>query len=633
MTQILSQINQTSDLRRLTIAEMVQLADEIRAELLRVVPVNGGHLASNLGVVELTIALHSIFDSPRDKIIWDVAHQSYVHKLLTGRRDKFCTLRQYGGLCGFTERSESIHDPFGAGHAGTSISAALGMAIARDLKGEDYRVVAVIGDGAMTSGMALEALNHAGHLGTGIIVILNDNAMAISPNVGALARSLKQIRLDRRYYRAKEGAEQVITKLPLGSQVWQASKQVKKSVKGLFTPSRVWEEFGFIYVGPIDGHDISELKAALQISLKYKRPVLVHVLTKKGKGFDPAEDDAISFHGLPPNGEATSGSGIPSFTEVFGKTCLQLARQNERVVAITAAMRDSTGLRYMASEFPGRVFDVGICEQHAVTFAAGSAAQGFIPIIAIYSTFLQRAFDQILHDVCLQNLPVVFALDRGGIVGEDGKTHQGIFDMSYLNCIPNMTVAAPKDENELQHLLYTAVEANCPMAIRYPRGAGFGVPLDSKLERLPLGRGEMLRFGEDVAIVAIGSMVLPALQAAEKLEKQGIRCAVFNARFAKPLDRNQIIDIAIVTQRLITVEENTTIGGFGSAVTDLLQSEGLSQVKVERIGIPDVYVEHGPQNLLRSNYDLDDRGIANRILQAFPELGAISSSVAGKITG
>jgi 1-deoxy-D-xylulose-5-phosphate synthase len=535
MARLLDQIDSPENLKSLKQAELKQLAAEIREELVSVVSTNGGHLASNLGVVELTIALHRIFDSPRDKIVWDVGHQAYTHKLLTGRRDKFASLRQYQGLSGFTSRSESQHDPFGAGHASTSVSAALGMAIARDLAGEDHNVVAVIGDGAATGGMALEGLNQVGHLGSRIIVILNDNGMSISPTVGALARLLARVRVDQRYYRAKERSRRLINALPMGKRLWRAGQQVESGVRGLVMPTTLWEELGFAYVGPFDGHNLHELETALAQARDYRRgPIFVHVVTTKGKGYRPAEGDAVYFHGVP--AKKTSNKVIPTYSEVFAQTVLRLARENPRLVAITPAMPEGNCLSIVEAEFPERMFDVGICEQHAVTFAAGLATQGYMPVVAIYSTFLQRAFDQIIHDVCLQDLPVVFAIDRGGIVGDDGKTHQGTFDISYLTLIPNLIVAAPKDENELQHLLYTATKSTHPMAVRYPRNSGLGVKLDQELHLIPIGKSEVLRQGDDVAIFAIGATVAPAFEAARELALHGIEATVVNARFAKPLD-------------------------------------------------------------------------------------------------
>jgi 1-deoxy-D-xylulose-5-phosphate synthase len=619
MARLLDQIDSPENLKSLKQAELKQLAAEIREELVSVVSTNGGHLASNLGVVELTIALHRVFDSPRDKIVWDVGHQAYTHKLLTGRRDKFASLRQYHGLSGFTSRNESQHDPFGAGHASTSVSAALGMAIARDLANEDYNVVAVIGDGAATGGMAFEGLNQVGHLGSRLIVVLNDNGMSISPTVGALAKLLAKVRVDHRYHRAKERSRRLLNALPLGKRLWQAGQQVESGVKGLVMQTTLWEELGFAYVGPFDGHNIHELETALAQARDYRMgPFFVHVVTTKGKGYSPAEGDAVYFHGVP--AKKTSNKVIPTYSEVFAQTVLRLARENPRLVAITPAMPEGNCLSIVEAEFPDRMFDVGICEQHAVTFAAGLATQGYMPVVAIYSTFLQRAFDQIIHDVCLQDLPVVFAIDRGGIVGDDGKTHQGAFDISYLTLIPNLIVAAPKDENELQHLLYTATKSTHPMAVRYPRNSGLGVKLDQELHLIPIGKSEVLRQGDDVAIFAIGATVAPAFEAARELALHGIEATVVNARFAKPLDSELIIDLAGRIKRIVTVEENTLKGGFGNSVIDFLQESEISDIQVKSIGLPDEFVEHGTQPVLRSKYGLDAKGITRQVLTLFPAL-------------
>jgi 1-deoxy-D-xylulose-5-phosphate synthase len=619
MPRLLDRIDSPADLKELTQKELGQLASEIREELVTTVSANGGHLASNLGTVELTIALHRIFNSPRDKVVWDVGHQAYTHKLLTGRKNSFESLRQFGGLSGYTSRDESEHDPFGAGHASTSISAALGMAIARDLSHDNYHVVAVIGDGAVTGGMALEALNQAGHLGSKLIVILNDNGMSISPTVGALARLMAKVRFDRRYHYAKEKSWRLLRRLPFSNRLWQASRQVESGVKGLVMHTTLWEELGFAYLGPVDGHNIRELETAFTQARDYRhRPTLVHVITTKGKGYLPAEGDAVYFHGVP--AKSASNGVIPTYSEVFAQTILRLSRQNPRLTVITPAMPEGNCLNIVQAEFPERVFDVGICEQHAVTFAAGLATQNYIPVVAIYSTFLQRAFDQVIHDVCLQELPIVFAIDRGGIVGDDGKTHQGTFDLSYLTLIPKLIVSAPKDENELQHLLYTAVKCGRPMAVRYPRGTGVGVKLDTELHTIPIGKGEIVRQGEDVAILAIGVTVPAALEAAQELAPKGIEATVVNARYAKPLDSELILSLAGHTKRMVTVEENTLSGGFGSGVIELLQESGINDVQVKSLGIPDEFVEQGSQAILRSKYGLDAEGIARQVLTFFPAI-------------
>ncbi len=619
MPRLLDQINDPVDLKRLSLGDLNRLSEEIREELVTTVFQTGGHLASNLGVVELTIALHSVFNSPTDKIIWDVSHQCYVHKLLTGRKDRFGTIRQHGGLCGFTDRVESPHDPWGAGHASTSVSAALGMAIARDLKGEDHHVVAVIGDGAMTGGLAFEGVNQAGHLRSRLIVILNDNQMSISPNVGAMAWYLNRLRADPRYYQAKSQWEKRLTGSGLGRRLLHYLRHIKNSLKGMVIPTMIWEELGFTYLGPVDGHNIGTLRDTLNLAMGVTgRPVIVHVITTKGKGYNPAEEDAVQYHGVAPNG--TKKSAAPTYTRVFGQTLCKIARQDKRVIAITPAMIPGTGLTDFSKEFPDRCFDVGIAEEHAVTFAAGLATQGLKPVAAIYSTFVQRAYDQVVHDVCIQNLPVVLAMDRAGIVGDDGRTHQGIFDFSYLRHIPNITIMAPADENELQAMLWTAFSLDSPTAIRYPRGAGVGVPLDETPQTVPVGKAAVLRRGRDLAIVAVGTMVHPALAAAEQLAAEGIDAAVINARFVKPLDRSLIAGVARNFNRLITVEENVLAGGFGSAVLELLEERSLNEVVVKCIGLPDEFVEHGDPVLLRARHNLDAAGIAKVIRNTFPEL-------------
>lgn len=616
---ILDHIDTPRQLAALSYPELKQLAAEIRQKLLDTVAETGGHVSSNLGVVELTIALHRIFESPRDKIVWDVGHQGYVHKLLTGRRERFNTLRQFGGISGFLVREESPHDAFGAGHAGTSVSAALGMAVARDLRGENYHVAAIIGDGSLTAGMSLEAMNHAGHLGTRLIVILNDNEMSIAHNVGAISRALNQLRVDPRYHRAKEEVDQMVQRLPRGEDAREAVRRVLHGVKALVLPNLLWEELGFTFVGAVNGHNIAAVEEALQRAKAYRGPCLIHVLTQKGHGYGPAEEDSVRWHGVAPNGSAKKKA--PTYTKVFGQTLVSEMRTNERVVAITAAMPDGTGLNDATEAFPNRVFDVGIAEQHAVTFAAGLAANGALPVVAIYSTFLQRAYDQVIHDVCIQKLPVVLALDRAGIVGDDGKTHQGIFDLSYLRCVPEIVVAAPRNENELQHLIHTGIShiaaGKGPFAVRYPRGAGTGEHMDKQLRVLPVGKGELLRQGDDLALLAIGSAVGHALEAADLLADQGIRAAVVDARYLKPLDSELILEVASRCGRVITIEENVVAGGFGEAVLEMLASHQLAGVKVEVVGLPDEFVEHGAPSLLREKYGLSGAAIAKRAVEAF----------------
>jgi 1-deoxy-D-xylulose-5-phosphate synthase len=618
MTKILDRIDKPGDLKSLTYPELTQLASEIREELVSVVSENGGHLASNLGTVELTLALHRVYNAPHDKIVWDVGHQTYTHKLVTGRRKQFTSLRQYGGLSGFTSRDESEYDTFGAGHSSTSISAALGIAVARDFSGEDYHVVAVIGDGSIAGGMAIEGLNQTGHIGTRLVVILNDNGMSISPTVGAIARFLDRIRFDHRYRVSREKSKKLLNRLPLGKPVWRVGLQIESWLKDVSRPTRFWENFGFSYVGPVDGHDIKKLEIALNRARNFtESPIVVHVITTKGNGYLPAEGDSVYFHGIAGNCHADTKS-IPTYSKVFAQTTLKLARENPKLVVVTPAMPEGNCLNIVQEEFPKRVFDVGICEQHAVTFAAGLATQGYLPVLAIYSTFLQRSFDQIIHDVCLQSLPMVFAIDRGGIVGDDGKTHQGLFDLSYMSLIPNMIVSAPKDENELQHMLYTAVKSGRIMAVRYPRSMGLGVSMDAELKELPIGKGEILRQGNDAAILAIGSMVAPALEAAESLALQGIEVTVVNARFVKPVDTELIVDITTRIKYIITVEENTLSGGFGNYVNDAVRQANISDVIIRNVGVPDVFVEHGRQEFLRSKYGLDAPGIIRKVLELIP---------------
>ncbi len=619
MHPFLSKINSPADLKGLKPDELYALGSELREVMIKTVSSNGGHLASSLGVVELSIALHTVFDSPQDKIIWDVGHQSYAHKLLTGRRDEFCTLRQFEGISGFPDPCESPHDAFPGGHAGNSISAALGMALARDLGKKDFNVVAVIGDGSLTSGMALEAVNHAGHMGTPFTVVLNDNGMSISHSVGSICRLLNRVRCAQTFVSINEKLAKKLPGLYLDGLFWNLGHRIKNRLIKMMMLNALWDELGFNYFGPVDGHNIKELIATLQRVRGFKsRPTILHVITTKGKGYEPAEHDAVKYHGVSPIKKEKPIA--PTYSQVFSQTIIRLMEENPRVVAITAAMLDGTGLGQAAQKFPDRVFDVGICEQHAVTLGAGLAAQGYIPIIAIYSTFLQRAYDQIVNDVCIMQLPVIFAVDRAGIVGDDGKTHQGAFDVSYLRSAPHLIVSAPKDEDELQHLLFTAVNAGAPMAIRYPRGSGPGIPLEPEFRALPIGKGEILRSGNDIAIVALGATVHQSLAAADRLAALGVRCSVANARYAKPLDEGLISGLSRKTGRIITVEENVLSGGFGSAVAEFLRHDKAHATKLECIAFPDMFIRHGTQEHLRSIYDLDASGIVRRIKQSFPEL-------------
>ena len=617
--QLLQKINSSADLKMLTLEEIKLLAGEIRQLIIDVVSKNGGHLAPNLGVVELTLALHKVFTTPKDKIIWDVGHQSYIHKILTGRKELFPTLRQYHGMSGFPKRKESEHDAFGTGHSSTSISAALGMAVARDLKGEDINVIAVIGDGSMTGGMAFEALNNAGDLHKKMIVILNDNEMSISKNVGAMSQYLCDLRTGETYNKIKRDVEGWLKGLDFGSDVLSAIERLKGSVKYLMVPSSVFEELGFKYLGPIDGHDLNKLLEVLEAAKHVNGPVLVHVITKKGKGYEPAETSPNKFHGTGPfeiaTGKKISDPDAPiAYTEMFGKTLTELAAENEKIVAITAAMPDGTGLNKFAEQYPQRFFDVGIAEQHAVTAAAGMAAEGLKPVVAVYSTFLQRAYDSVLHDICMQNLPVTLCLDRAGIVGDDGYTHHGVFDYAYLRSMPQMTIMAPKDENELRHMLNTALSFDGPITIRYPRGSGVGVDCSEALQQLSIGKGEVLREGEGVCLLAIGSMVAVALQAADVLAEQGIKAGVINLRFAKPLDEELLVQAAKKYSKLVTLEEGVVAGGVGSAVLELLNNKGLLQTtQVLNLGIPDEFVPHGDKKYLFRDIGLDLDSIIAKI--------------------
>jgi 1-deoxy-D-xylulose-5-phosphate synthase len=630
MNKFLNTIHSPADLKKIERHDLPELVNETRKFIIDTVSKTGGHIASNLGVVELTIALHYIFNPPEDSIIWDVGHQCYTHKILTGRRDSFATLRQYKGISGFPRRDESIYDAFDTGHSGTSISLALAFAIARDKKHPSNSVMAVIGDGSMTAGLALEGLNNAGVLNSNLIVVLNDNKMSISPNVGAISAILNKIITGQMYNKMKGEVESLIKNIPgIGGQMAKLAHRVEDAIKGIFVPGRFFEDLGFKYVGPIDGHNLNHLLDTFESVKRLRGPILVHVVTTKGKGYKPAEDGANSFHGASPfdvtTGNFKKKKAPLTYTEIFSKTLVSLAKTDERIVAITAAMSDGTGLDSFAVQFKKRFYDVGIAEQHAVTFAAGLASQGFKPVVAIYSTFLQRAYDQILHDVCLTNLPVTFAVDRAGIVGEDGPTHQGLFDLSYLRSMPNMVLMAPKDENELQHMIKTAIEYNGPAAVRYPRGSGEGVKLTENIKSIDIGRGEVMRDGYDIAILAIGSTVYPSLEAASILFNNGINAFVVNMRFVKPIDRKIIIESCQKTGALITVEENVLQGGFGSAVLEVLEEEGMNTIHMKRIGIPDRFIEHGSQSIIREKYQLTPSGIAATILEFLKKSGIINS--------
>ncbi|NLN38806.1 MAG: 1-deoxy-D-xylulose-5-phosphate synthase [Smithella sp.] len=612
---VLQNIDLPRDLRALNLAELNTLAGEIRNLIVNTVAATGGHLASSLGAVELTLALHYVFNAPEDKLIWDVGHQCYTHKIVTGRKDKFSTLRKQGGLSGFPKREESVYDTFNVGHSGTSIAAAAAFAEAHCLRGDKFRTIAVIGDGSMTTGMAFEALNWAGDRKKRVIIVLNDNEMSISPNVGALSSYLNRIMTGERVTRLRGELKNFLKKIPnIGEQVIRFSRQVEESVKTFVVPGALFEELGFTYVGPLEGHRLDHLIKNFENVKNLEGPVLVHVITQKGRGYKFAEENSPTYHGIAPFDVETgmtiaSPGAAPSYTEVFGRTLVGLAAADERIVAITAAMCEGTGLEKFRQAFPARLYDVGIAEQLAVTFAAGMAVEGFLPVVAVYSTFLQRAYDQILHDVCLQKLPVVFAVDRAGIVGEDGATHQGLFDLAYLRNIPGMIVMAPKDENELQHMLKTAVGCGRPVAVRYPRGKGLGVALDEEITALPVGRGELLCEGSDLAIIAVGSTVGPSLTVAEKLRAAGFTARVINARFIKPLDAEMICAAAADTGKILTVEENVLDGGFGSAVLELLAQKGIAGVTVRRLGIQDEFVEQGTQAGLRRAHGIDAEGI------------------------
>ena len=617
MPKILDSIRGPQDLKKLPPKKLPQLATEIRALILDVVSKNGGHLASNLGAVELTMALHYVFDSPRDTIIWDVGHQCYTHKILTGRRDRFCTLRQRLGILGFPDREESEHDIYNTGHASTALSAALGIAVARDKRKDDHKVIAVVGDGGLTGGVAWEALNQIGHLREPVIIVLNFNEMSISPNVGAMSKYLSYLVSGQHYLRIKDQAKSILKSIPaVGRPIIRVGRAVEDTVKKVFFPGLVFEELGIRYVGPVQGHSLPSLIEVFEDARAYDGPVLIHCVTQKGRGYAPARTNPERFHGAAPfdraTGEPLSNSTVPTYSQVFGQAMLKLARRDERIIAITAAMPEGTGLSRFAGELPGRFYDVGIAEQHAVNFAAGLALRGLKPVVAIYSTFLQRAYDQLYHDVSLQDLPVVFALDRAGLVSDDGPTHQGVNDIVYLRHMPHMIVMAPKDENELQRMLKSALVYGHPAAIRFPKGRGRGVALEEDPQGITLGKSELLKEGKDL-ILAYGSMVYPALEAAAELEKEGLSLAVVNARFAKPLDEEAILPYAKSGNAVITVEEGIISGGFGGAVRELLDREGRFDIRFLSIGLPSEVYPLGKADEIRKIYGLDSAGLAGRI--------------------
>ena len=623
MATLLEAIDSPQDLKSLTRDQLPQLAAELRTRIVEVVSRSGGHLASSLGAVELAIAIHYVFDIPRDKLIWDVGHQAYAHKMLTGRRESFDTLRQFGGLSGFTRRNESPFDTFSTGHSSTSISAGLGIACAKHLKHDHSKVLAVIGDGSLTAGLAYEGLNQTGdtHKDKDLIVILNDNDMSIAKNVGALSSLLSRTFSRKRLQNWRKDFGVFLKSLPrIGDDIYRLAKRSEESFKTFVTPGMLFEAFNFDYFGPIDGHNLTHLINILNNIKSLKEPVLLHVTTTKGKGYPPAEKNPIYFHGCG-SFEIDTGAckdtrlGVPSFTDVFGQTMVELARTDSNIVAVTAAMPEGTGLVPFAEAYPDRFFDVGIAEQHGVTFAAGLSTEGFRPVVAIYSTFLQRAYDQILHDVCLENLPVVFALDRGGIVGEDGPTHHGLFDLSYLRSLPNMVVMAASDENELRRMLVTALSHQGPAAFRYPRGTGTGIRLEDPIRPLEIGRGRVVAEGSDLLMLAAGRPVGDTLEAQRQLALEGIHATVVDARFIKPLDRNLIAQLASEIPRILTIEENVLHGGFGSAVLECLHDAGVSGFRLRRLGVPDRFVEHGAPDVLRRQVGLDAASIVSAARQ------------------
>lgn len=622
---LLDRIDSPNDLKKLSVPEMETLAQEIRQFLIENLSKTGGHLAPNLGVVELTLAMHYLYDSPKDKLIFDVGHQSYVHKILTGRKNRFHTLRKYKGLCGFVKRSESEHDVWEAGHSSTSLSAAMGMAVARDLKGETNKILAVIGDGALTGGMALEALNHIGHERKNLTVVLNDNEMSIAPNVGALHNYLSKIRADKHYLKAKEEAQHLLKKIPaIGGTLAKTAERLKDSLKYLVVSGVLFEELGFKYFGPVDGHSLPQLLETFRQTERVAGPVLIHVVTVKGKGYSPAEADSHAWHGGGPykieSGQFIKAVGPPMYTDVFGSTLIELAEKDDRIVAVTPAMPGGSGLLKFADRFPGRMIDVGIAEQHAATLCAALALEGMKPVFAVYSTFMQRAYDQIVHDICRQNANVLLAIDRAGFVGADGETHQGVFDIAFLRSVPNIVVMMPKDENELRHMLKTAVDYDGgPIAVRYPRLNGVGVKMDEELKTIPIGRWETIRDGEGFAVLAVGApMIELAEAAAELLKSEGIQLRIVNARFLKPLDEEMLLKLYENGYSVLTLEEGAVRGGFGSAVLEFYAERDLYGAKVKPIGVPDRFIEHGSPKEQRQEVGLTAERIVAELKAMMP---------------
>ena len=619
MYPLLENLEKPEDIKKYSLFELETLAREIRQLIIETVSRNGGHLAPSLGTVELTLALYSVFRFPQDKLIWDVGHQAYTHKIITGRKDRFATLRQKGGITGFPNRFESPYDAFGVGHASTSISAALGMAISRDISGRSNKVIAVLGDGALTGGEAFEALNHAGELGKDLIVILNDNEMSIDKNVGAMSEYLSRIRLAPQYKQAKHDVEELISSIPrIGSKVLKTANQIKDGIRSVLVPGALFEEMGFSYLGPMDGHNISLLQDVFTKVREMDGPVLIHVHTMKGKGYVPAEENPGKFHGVgkfdPDTGEMLKKTGgAPSYTSVFSQALIDLAEKKPELVAITAAMPSGTGLKAFKEKYPRRFLDTGIAEEHAMTLAAGLAADGKHPVVALYSTFAQRAYDQLIHDVCLQNLPVTLCLDRAGLVGEDGPTHHGVFDLSYLRHMPNMTVFVPKDENELRQMLATAVAMDTPTAIRYPRGAGLGVEVETEFQDMAVGKAEVLTEGGETAFLAVGTMNSVAAQAVEILKEQGVEATWVNMRFVKPLDEELLLELGRSRKLLVTLEENALAGGFGSAVAEFLLDRNLP-AGLMRFGLPDAFVEQGSRKELLELVGLTPEAVAEKVL-------------------